>query len=156
MFRLRRWVFDMVTAALYLTGWDLNFTYQNTNTADYFVTGNENFNSWSHAHHLAWNIRACEQIQYEDSWKFGIWVLGCISRNFWHRLNWQNFCTGSLTLQPVDRLVTTPSPRKGDVWRIPFEKKGIFSPEIWGSVKIKKWLVWTWDVWKFERENVLQ
>jgi hypothetical protein len=53
MFRLRRWVFDMVTAALYLTGWDLNFTYQNTNTADYFVTGNENFNSWSHAHHLA-------------------------------------------------------------------------------------------------------
>ncbi len=79
-------------------GWDLNFTYHNTNTADYFVTGNEIFNSWSHAHHLAWNIRACEQIQYEDSWKFCIWVLGCISRKFWHRLNWQNFCTGSLTL----------------------------------------------------------
>jgi hypothetical protein len=24
--------------------------------------------------------------------------LGWISRNFWHRLNWQNFCTGSLAL----------------------------------------------------------
>ncbi len=51
-------------------------TYQQVDPADYFVTRNEVCNSWSHTHHLTWNICACKQMQDEDMlWKrFNIWV----------------------------------------------------------------------------------
>jgi hypothetical protein len=156
MFRLCRWVFHMVTAALYLTRLGPEF----------YVPKDQH--SWLFCHR-EWNFqllvpRSPPRLKYPCLWTNSIWrqlevrylSIGLYIKELLHRLNLENFCTGSLTLQPVDRLVTTRSPRRGDVWRIPFEKKGLFSPQIWGSVTIKKWLVWTWDVWKFERENVPQ